>query len=114
MPCTVFSEYLACVGSSLRTDGAPEISLRASHHESEVIWRLALRLRPRPRYAGNAAVLNAAAPTFFDLHLQLQIKVTCLFAAKDDVVVSFRFAFEGLTYHDAIFDTPYGVVGIPS
>jgi hypothetical protein len=91
----VFSEYHWPVYDAVRrSDREPEVRLRAGHHELEVIRRLAVRLRSTPRHAGEAAVLNASATAFFDLHLQLQVEVACFVAAIDDVVVALRLALE--------------------
>ena len=95
-------------------DREPEVCLRAGHHEFEVIRRLAGGLRPCPRYAGDASVLNAAATAFFDLHLQLQIEVACFVAAIDDVVVALWLALQRFAHHDAVFDAPDAGVGVPS
>ncbi len=98
----------------MRSDREPEVGLRTGHHKLEVIRRLAGGLRSCPRHAGDAAVLNAAATAFFDLHLQLQIEVACFVAAIDDVVVALRLALERFAHHDAVFDAPDAGVGVPS
>ena len=58
--------------------------------------------------------MNSAATAFFDLHLQLQIKVACFVSAIDDVVVALRLAFERFAHHDAVFDAPDAGVSVPS
>ncbi len=111
----MFSEYHWPVyAADVRTHREPEVGLRAGHHELEVVGRLAVGLRPGPRHAGDAAVLDAAAAAFFDLHLQLQIEVAGLFAAIDDVVVALWLALQRLADHDAVFDAPDGGVGVPA
>ena len=111
----MFSEYHWPVyDRRVRGDREPEVRLRAGHHKFEIIGRQALRLRPSPRQAGEAAVLNASATAFFDFHLQLQVEVAGLFAAIDDVVIAFWLALQGFAHHDAVFHAPDGGVRVPS
>ncbi len=111
----VFSEYHWPVYEAGRcANRKPEISLWTGHHELQVIRRLARGLRPCPRYAGNASVLNAATAALFDLHLQLQVEVPCFVAAIDDVIVALRLALERFAYHHAVFDAPDAGICVPS
>ena len=111
----MFSEYHWPVYDAVRaSDREPEVRLWAGHHKLEVIRRLAVRLRSCPRHAGDAAILDAAATAFFDLHLQLQVEVACFVAAIDDVVVAVWLALERFAHHDAVFDAPDVGVGVPS
>jgi hypothetical protein len=102
----VFSEYHCPV--------YPAACTRAGHHKLQVIRWLVGGLGSCPRYAGDAAVLNAAPTAFFDLHLQLQVEVACLVAAIDDVVVALWLALERFAHHDPVFDAPDAGVGVPS
>src|SRR4051812_33295888 len=86
----VFGVPLTCIACGLRTDWKPKVCLRAGHHKSEVIRGLPGWLGTRPRYAGDATVLNATATAVLDFHLQLEIEVARLVTAIHDVVVALR------------------------
>src|ERR1700735_2640614 len=104
---------LAGVVRSLCADRKPEVGLRTGHHKFQVVGRLASGLRPAPGDAGDAAVLNAAAPTLFNLHLQLEVEVTGFIAAIHDVVVAFRLALQRFAYPDALPAAPDARIRVP-
>src|SRR5262249_8381539 len=109
----IFGVPLPCMRRAPSVDRKPEICLRASHHEFEVIRWLTRRLLPCPWHTCDASILNPATSAFFDFHLQLQVEVAGFLASIDDIIVPPWLSFEGLADHDAIFDAPYGRISIP-
>src|SRR5262249_26033060 len=95
---SVFGVPLACVCSGHFAIREPTAGLWSGHHNLQVIRRQTCRLRSRPLYASDAAVLNAATTPLLDLHLQLQVEVACFVAAIDDVIVALWLALERLSH----------------